>query len=220
MNMAKDLFDIDVMIFDVDGTLVDSARDIACAVNSVRKGVGLSSLPEETIISYVGTGVEDLIRMSLGEENLGHFEKAMKFLAEYYAANPAKYSRLYPNVTETLEFFRNKRKFVMSNRKSVFAKGTLTALGINDYFEGIFGADSENCRKPSSCMFDGNPLLAGMDRSKALMIGDMDIDILTGKAVGAKTCWVSYGLGKKESVAPLNPDMIVGDLAELKGLLK
>ena len=97
---------------------------------------------------------------------------------------------------------------------------TLKGLGIRDYFENIFGGDDENCLKPSACVLE--PIFSELhiDISNTLMVGDMAIDVETGKNAGAKTCWVTYGLGKAEDMKDLKPDYVIDDIMELKDIVK
>lgn len=210
---------VDYLIFDVDGTLVDSRKDIVKGVNHVLRTLGVEEKPGDEIMSYVGTGVLDLIKGSLGEKNLKLTDTASKMLADYYLKNTTVESILYPHVKEVLEYFNSKKKYVMSNRNPVFAKSTLEKLGIAGYFEDILGAVDEDCRKPSTCIFDKHPDLSKFDKSSAIMIGDMDIDVLTAKAIGIKSCWVTYGLGKERDVLPLQPDFVIDDISGLKKII-
>jgi len=209
------MLDMDVLIFDVDGTLVDSRKEIVNAVNSVMNDLGLKKRPGKAIMSYVGTGVDDLIRKTLGPKDERYFEQASKMLDEYYAKNPAKYSRLYPGVKKTLEYFNGKDMYVLTNRKRTFAEGAVKKLGIAKYFKGVLGGEDPSCRKPSRCVIDRSFFFKGIDRNKIIMIGDMDIDIRTGKDAGIRTCFAAYGFGKKKDIVHLKPDIIINDIRQL-----
>ena len=228
------MIDIDLMFFDVDGTLVDSRKDIANAVNHMLESFGMAGKPDDIIASYIGFGVKDLVRKSFGvgsdefaraiaakrlssDEAVDEGEKAF---VEYYAAHPAVDSTLYPHVIDVLEHFKGKHKYVLTNRYKRFADATLRALGIIGYFEDIFGGDDESCMKPSTCVVERIARDIKVMHKNAIIIGDMDVDIMTGKNSGMKTCWVSYGLGKIDSVAHLKPDYIIDDMVELKGIVQ
>ncbi len=210
---------IDAIFFDVDGTLVDSREDIANAVNHTLKKLGLPTRPIEEIASYIGTGVRDLIRKSLDLENSTIIDNAVNIFSDYYVKHSADFSKLYPHVKELLEHFRDKRKFVLTNRFKKFAEITLGELGIGDYFEKILGGDDENCMKPSACVLDGVFSELKIDKAKAMIVGDMAIDIMTGRNSGIRTCWVTYGLGKADDLKGLKPDYIIDDIAKLKDLI-
>jgi len=210
---------IDAVFFDVDGTLVDARKDIANAVNYAMRKLGLSDRPEVLIVSYIGTGVRDLITRSLGPEDIGSLEDGVRIFSDYYLKHAVDKARLYPNVKEILEYFKDKRKFVLTNRYTGFADATLKGLGIRQYFEYIIGGDNENCLKPSACAVDNFLPKLNITKERSIIIGDMAIDIMTGKNTGIKTCWVTYGLGKREDVEPLKPDFIIDDLIELKNII-
>jgi len=214
------MVDIDTILFDLDGTLVDSRKDIVKAVNFTLGRLGLPEKPAELIVSYIGLGIRDLLRKSLGKEKGSLAEPALKIFAEYFSKHCVDESRLYPHVKEILDYFRDKRKVVVTNRGRESAEITLKKLGIGDYFQEIFGGDDENCVKPSSCPLDRVAFQLGFDKNKTIMVGDMDIDILAGKNFGVLTCWVAYGLGKKEDVEKIGPDYIIDDIIELKDVIK
>ena len=185
------MIDVDVIFFDVDGTLVDARIDIANAVNYMLKRVGVRERSEKLITSYIGTGVKDLITKSLGSGNSRLVDDAIGIFSGYYFRHSADNARLYPHVEETLDFFKNKRKYILTNRYSRFADITLRKLGIRAYFDGIIGGDDDNCLKPSACVLDRFLPRFRIDKSKVLIVGDMVNDIMTGKNSGVKTCWVT-----------------------------
>ena len=211
---------IDTIFFDVDGTLVDARRDIANAMNHALHTLGFSRLPDETIVSHIGSGVKDLIRKSLGTGDEAIVAKGTKLYSDYYIAHAADETILYPHAVEILEYFKDRRKFILTNRYAAFADAALRGLGIRGYFEEIIGGDDENCLKPSACIVDGVAGRLRIDKKRSLIVGDMDVDVMTGKNAGIAACWVTYGLGKREEVAPLSPEYIIDDLIELKHIIK
>lgn len=211
--------DIQALIFDVDGTLVDARNDIVSAMTFTRKSLGLEPIPADAVIACVGTGVKDLVRKTMGTGHEGLLPRAFEIFMDYYLKHAADEAVLYPHVRETLEYFGDKRKFVLSNRMSAAAEATLGKMGIAKYFEHIVGADDETCLKPSSCPIDKDPVLSRLDRAAALIIGDMTYDIMAGRAAGIRTCWVTYGLGKREDIMPLKPDFVIDDMIELKKII-
>jgi len=214
------MLDIDTIIFDVDGTLVDSRKDIVRAINFTLRKLKFPEKPPELIISYIGLGIRDLIKKNLGEQKRDFVDEALKIFTGYFRKHSADESRLYPHVEETLDYFRNKRKVVITNRNRESAEITLKKLSIGDYFEEIFGGDDEDCIKPSACPLDRVCSKLGMDKSKIIMVGDMDIDIKAGKEFDIRTCWVSYGLGKREDVEKIEPDYVIDDIIELKKIIR
>jgi len=210
---------IDLIIFDLDGTLVDSREDIANAVNFTLKKIGLKEKSISEISSYIGTGIEELIRKSLGKKQEALLEKALSIFIEYYRKHSTDNTVLYPNVKEILEYFKNKRKAIVTNRNYEFALSALNKLGIRDCFEDIVGGDDTGCMKPSSCPLDRSMGRLNADKEKAIIVGDMDIDIVAGKRAGIITCGVTYGIGKKEDIIKAKPDFIIDDIIDLKKII-
>ncbi len=210
---------IDSIFFDVDGTLVNSTADIANAVNYTLGALKLPALSQSQVASYIGTGTKDLLDKSLGAGNAALAGKALNIFGEYYAKHSTDKSVLYPHVREILEYLKDKKKYILTNRYAKFADITLKGLDIRRYFEDVFGGDDENCLKPSACVIDSITAKLGIDKSNALIVGDMAIDIMTGRNSGIKTCWARYGLGKSEDVLPLRPDFVIDDLIELKKII-
>ncbi|MFQ5867415.1 MAG: HAD family hydrolase [bacterium] len=210
---------IDLIIFDLDGTLVDSRDDIANAVNFTLKKIGLKEKSISEISSYIGTGVEGLIRKSLGNKEEVLLKKALSAFEEYYKKHSTDNSVLYPNVKEILEYFKGKKKVIVTNRNYEFALLTLKTLGIYDYFEDIVGGDDIGCMKPSSCPLDMSMHRLNANKEEAIIVGDMDLDIVAGKRAGIITCGVTYGIGKKEDIIKAKPDFIIDDIMNLKNLI-
>lgn len=213
---------LDAIFFDVDGTLVDARKDIVNAVNYFLRELKLPPKPFEEIVSFIGTGVRDLVVRSVGKRgsNPAVIDKGVELFSSYYMKHPADEARLYPHAKDVLEHFAGKRKFILTNRYSRFAVITLDKMGIGRYFEAIVGGDDDKCLKPSACVLDAFLPQKGIDKEKTIIVGDMAIDIMTGKNSGIKTCWVSHGLGKLEDVRGLNPDFMINDLLELKSIVK
>src|SRR3989338_6670094 len=125
---------LDVIMFDVDGTLVDSAADIVKAMNYTLRLLGMSERPPSAIASYIGTGVKDLVKKSLGSENERSIRDGVGIFSKYYVDDSADRSKLYPHVKEVLEHFKDKRKLILTNRYTRFADITLKEMGIRDHF--------------------------------------------------------------------------------------
>ncbi len=210
----------DLIIFDLDGTLVDSRKDIANAVNFTLRKLSLKEKSLEEITSYIGRGVSDLIQKSLEKKNHVHLEKALSIFEKYYKEHSSDESILYPGVKEVLEYFKDKKKAIVTNRNYEFAVITLKALGIYDFFSSITGGDDIGCAKPNSCPLDKAIYHLAINKDRSIIVGDMDIDVLAGKASGIATCAVTYGIGKKEDIEKTKPDYIIDNISELKKIIK
>ena len=214
------MLDIDTIFFDVDGTLVDAKRDISAAMNAALREMSLPERPHEEIISYVGSGVGYLVGRSIGSDDPALVERGVRLYSEHYIRHPADHAFLYPHVTETLDYFSGKTKYILTNRYRSFTVPLLESLGLAHYFAGVISGDDETCVKPSARIFECPVTKPIFDRDQSIVVGDMDVDIQVGKNAGMKTCWVTYGLGKREDVEKLRPDYTISDIAELRQIIK
>jgi len=211
------MIELDAIFFDVDGTLVDATRDIVNATNFMLRTLGHKEKPYKEIVSHIGTGVSDLIRKSLEVSSRDPLvKKGVELYGNYYVGHAVDEAILYPHVRDVLKHFKGKRKFVLTNRYKRFAEKVLEAFEIDKYFEAVIGGDDEECLKPMKCLIDRTFSKFSVDHKKAMIVGDMDIDVMTGKNSGVATCFVTYGLGKASDVMKLKPDYVIDDIAELK----
>ena len=206
---------VDLIMFDLDGTLADTGADLADSVNFTRAHFDLAPLAAQRIHANVGRGVEHLIKSSVTIENSEHFYEVMRVFLDYYEAHLLDKTVLYPGVHEVLDHFRGKRRAVVSNKMQRFSEAVVRGLGVRECFDLILGGDSAPEKKPHPAL-----LALVLERfqtapSSALMVGDGDIDIEAGKRAGVMTCGVTYGLGDKNQLIAAKPDVLIGTLAEL-----
>jgi len=211
---------IDLIVFDLDGTLVDSKDDVADAINFVLKELGLLERGRQEVISFIGRGREELIRSSLGEGNDHLVKEASKIFSEYYKEHCLDKTKLYPKTREILDYFANKTKIIVTNRNYESAIHLLKKLDIYSFFIDVIGGDDSNCKKPSTCVMQMVLDKYKTNKEKAIIVGDMDIDILTGKNIGICTCAVTYVIGDKESILKSKPDYVIDDIVKLKDIIK
>jgi phosphoglycolate phosphatase len=202
---------MDLLIFDLDGTLIDSRLDLANAVNAVRSHLGMSILPIELVSSYVGNGAQVLVRRALGESATdAEFQKGLAFFMQYYAAHDLDRTTLYPGVQVSLDRFRDagKRMAVLSNKPTAMSRGILDGLGVGGHFFRILGGDSFEEKKPDPIGVEALMREAGVDRARTMMVGDSSVDIATARNAGIACCGVTYGF-KPESLKDPAPDLVV-----------
>lgn len=217
--MVKDRYYVDVIMFDLDGTLVDSLEGIIEAVGRTLAEMGKPGRSDEEIISYIGTGVKDLIKRSSGEESEEFVNKGVKIFSKYFKDHCDEKSRLYPNVRHVLDIYGKKKLFIVTNRNADMARRTLDNFGISGYFRDVIGGDDDLCQKPSACPLKRALFAACKDEERALMVGDMDLDVIAGKKAGILTCGVTYGIGRAEDIEKAEPDYVVDDIIKLKDLI-
>lgn len=207
-----------VVLFDLDGTLIDSVPDIAVAVNAMLESLGYPTYSEEKMRSWVGNGAKVLVKRALSgdvkiDETLSEdlFSNAYQLFLDFYMQNVCKDTRLYPTVQETLETLKNKgyRLAIVTNKPYAFVAPILDTLGLNGLFETYIGGDTLSLKKP-----DPMPLVYMCDQlnisvDKALMVGDSKNDILAAKAAGMQSIGVTYGYNYGEAIEVYDPEVVV-----------
>ncbi|MFH1046243.1 MAG: HAD-IA family hydrolase [Candidatus Omnitrophota bacterium] len=212
---------VSLLFFDLDGTLVDSRIDIANAVNFTLRKLGLKEKPIAEIFNFIGAGLENLIKQALGSRSGSvDFDQALEVYKQFYRKHFLDNTKLYPGVKETLEHFKDKTIVMVSNKQKEFIELTLEALDIDHYFAKVIGGDNIGCLKPSSCPLNEALLQFSVDKNRAIIVGDMDLDILAGKKAGIATCGATYGIGKKEDILKAQPDYIIERIEQLKEIIQ
>lgn len=208
-----------VFIFDLDGTLVDSKRDIVFSVNRAFLRLGFPALPEEEVAREIGRGSAFLFRRLLGATVPdGRIEALVVAFKEVYGRHLLDRTRTYPGIVELLSRFGAFRKAVVTNKNQVFADRIVDGLGLRGHFQGVYGSEAFATQKP-----DPGPILGvcrkwGVAPSEAVVIGDSPFDVAAGKAAGARTVAVRYGFGGPEAFRADPPDFAVDSVDALVGL--
>jgi len=204
-----------LLVFDLDGTLVDSKEDLANAVNVALESFGLPPLPHPVIYSYVGDGASALIRRALPEETADRLPEVLDRFLEYYRRHLLDTTRAYPGVVGALRKWAGfYRMAVLTNKGVAMSREILSGLSLDGYFFEVRGGDSFATKKP-----DPEGLLhilreAGVEAQEAIMVGDSRNDVLAGKAAGTVTCGVTYGLAAS-GFAEHPPDFTVDRFPDL-----
>jgi len=210
---------IRLLLWDLDGTLVDSMADLVASVNALREHRALPPLPLATIRSYVGSGARTLIQRALGE-NARELDQALTFFLDHYQSHLLDQTRSYPGIPELLETLqeRSLRMVVLTNKPLAHSETILQGLGLDPFFVRVVGGDSFPTRKPDPA--GALALLAELRVApkEALMIGDSDNDILTAHHGGLWSLGVTYGYAP-ESFAHAEPDGRVDDVHDLGSIL-
>jgi phosphoglycolate phosphatase len=202
---------MDLLIFDLDGTLVDSRLDLANAVNATRGHMGMTPLANARVYTYVGNGAPLLIRRALGDgATEPEVQEALEFFLEYYNEHDLDNTTLYPGVRESLDRLRDagKRMAVLTNKPVRMTRSIVEGLGVRGHFFQVYGGNSFDQKKPHPMGVEALMREAAVDRARTMMIGDSSVDVLTARNAGIACCGVTYGF-QPESLADPAPDLLV-----------
>ena len=224
-----------LLVFDLDGTLIDSGRDICNSVNAALVHCGLAELPDEVIAGHIGDGAAMLIRRALAEFSDGReasaekpvaagvddtlFDSAFRYFLDYYRAHKLDFTCCYPGVLEALEELKTapdgsaRPMAVLTNKPVGPARAICEGLGLSPYFYEIYGGDSFPAKKPDPMGLQSLIAEAGVSAAETLMIGDSDVDVKTARNAGAWVLGCTFGLAT-ESLLEAEPDVLVDAAAE------
>jgi phosphoglycolate phosphatase len=213
-----------LIVFDLDGTLIDSRQDLCNSVNATLEHFGLKALPDDVIAGFIGDGAAMLIRRALavpGELPAGSpapeeafFEEAFAYFLAYYRAHKLDFTQVYPGVLESLEALKTmpdgsaRPMAVLTNKPVGPARAICEGLGLSPYFFSIYGGDSFSTKKPDPLGLITLMAEAEAKPGETLMIGDSDVDIRTARNAGAWALGCSFGLAP-EALEVMEPDAVV-----------
>jgi len=206
------------LLFDLDGTLVETLTDIAESVNYAVRRLGLPERSREEVRSFVGRGVQHLLLQSVGEEREDLLEEGLRLFREHYDVHCLDHSTLLPGTKECLDFYADRDLAVVSNKPEVYVRRMLADLGIESYFSVVYGGDSLEERKPSPLMAVRAAEEFGHPRSAGVLVGDLPVDVETGRAAGVHTVAVLGGFGTREDLLASGPDTLIESLHDLPEL--
>jgi phosphoglycolate phosphatase len=203
------------LVFDLDGTLIDSKLDLALSIDATLKHMGAPPLPHEQIYGYVGNGAAVLVRRALGESvSDAAAEEGHKYFLAYYREHMLDNTVTYPGVREALDLLEKHPMAVLTNKPVRFSERILEGLGIARYFRYVYGGNSFETKKPDP---EGMNIILrdlAIAPREAMIVGDSDVDVRTARNSGTWCCGVSYGLGL-EGLRTHPPDLMLDNLADL-----
>lgn len=207
--------DIRLLIFDLDGTLIDSRLDLVHSVNATLEHLGRAPLLHETIESYVGDGVAALIHRALGPGGTDQeARRGQEFFLSYYRRHMLDNTVLYPGVLEALDHLGSRNMAVLTNKPVRFSEEILKGLDVARFFKFVYGGNSFSCKKPDPIGVQTLLRDLGASPNEAMMVGDSGVDVRTARNAGIWSCGVTYGLGL-ESMRTDPPDLMLDNLADL-----
>jgi phosphoglycolate phosphatase len=200
-----------LFIFDLDGTLIDSSRDLAIAMNATRVHVGLPEIDPASIFSFVGNGAAVLVRRALGPDASEDLvAEALAFFLKFYRAHALEHTQVYPGIRETVEQLhaREHPLAVLTNKPARISSDILEAIGLAKYFVQVYGGDSLPAKKPNPIGIQRLLEGTGTAAHEALMIGDSSVDVQTARNAGVAACGVLWGF-QPDSLRETVPDFLV-----------
>jgi phosphoglycolate phosphatase len=223
---AFDPHSIRLVIFDLDGTLIDSRLDLVHSVNAALRHIGRPALPDDLIASYVGDGAPILIQRALGGEEVDEatVRKGLEFFLAYYREHKLDHTTVYPGIVEALTTILHahngaagtqRKMAVLSNKPVNPSRAIVEALGLGHFFSQVYGGNSFSTKKPDP--EGARKLLAesGVQPEQAVIVGDSHVDMLTGQNAGMHTIGVTYGFAPHSFQHEL-PDVLVDSPGELR----
>ncbi|HYL94138.1 MAG TPA: HAD hydrolase-like protein [Alphaproteobacteria bacterium] len=213
---------IKLLIFDLDGTLVDSRQDLANSINAMLTHVGKPQLPCDVIASYIGDGAPMLVRRSLGDpDDESYLQQALKFFLDYYREHKLDTTYVYDGIIPALDRIQKSsngaspvKMAVLSNKPVYPSRAIVDALGLAPYFFQVYGGNSFHTKKPDPAGVEALLSEASALAQETVIIGDSDIDVLTARNYGIYSVGVTYGLAP-HTLKDAPPDVLIDHPHEL-----
>lgn len=207
--------EVRALIFDLDGTLIDSKLDLALSVNATLAELSRDPLPHDQIFSYVGQGAPALIARALGSDvSERDCAIGLEFFIKYYSAHKLDNTVLYPGVREALDALRGMTMAVYTNKPVRVSRSIIAGLGLSDHFQVVYGGNSFERKKPDPMGVHTILQEFGTAAAQTMLVGDSEIDVQTARNAGTWSCGVTYGFGSHR-LDECPPDLLVDNLTEL-----
>jgi len=187
---------VKALLFDLDGTLIDSKQDLVLSVNATLRSLGREELPADLVASYVGSGAPVLIQRALGgSPDSEEFQRALQFFLAYYEQHKLDFTRAYPGVQEALQQLRDIPMVVLTNKPVNISVRILEGLSLAPFFQAVYGGNSFPTKKPDP--LGANTILAQLSVApqEAVMVGDSEVDVQTARNAGMISVIVNFGFG-------------------------
>ena len=220
-----------LLVFDLDGTLIDSRLDLMHSVNAMLRHIGRPDLDGDVIASYVGDGAPALVRRALeNTDDEALLRAALEYFLAYYRLHKLDHTTVYEGIPETLAGLANsslanpsngvqRKMAVLSNKPVNPSRLIVQALGLGDFFVCVYGGNSFTTKKPDPLGVRTILQETGVAADEALIIGDSSVDVLTGRNAGLWTCGVTYGFAP-HTLEDAPPDVLIESPRELAELLR
>jgi len=206
----------DLLIFDLDGTLIDSKKDLADSVNAMRVWRGLPPLADDRVSSYVGDGAPTLVRRALPGASEEDLSQALRFFLDYYREHMLDATTLYPGVREALNRLHDAHVplAILTNKPVKFSVQLIERLGLTPHFFRVYGGNSFEEKKPNPIGIEKLVSELGAARERTTMVGDSAVDVRTARNARVQACGVSWGF-QPETFADAPPDFVIDAMEAL-----
>ena len=215
------MLSVDALLFDLDGTLIDSQRDIANAVHELQRRYDREPSPDAEVARFIGDGVAALVERAIGERPAPELAEAVAFFKAHYRAHALDHTYVYPGVYDTLAALSDKKLAVVTNKPVRISRHILTRLGLIRFFPVVIGGDSVQKKKPHP-----EGLLAALEQlgmrrpERALMVGDSAQDVLAARAAGMRSCGIESNIGDPALMRRARPDITVPSMPDLMRVIQ
>jgi phosphoglycolate phosphatase len=208
---------LQLLIFDLDGTLIDSSRDLAIATNAMLRYLERPEVDEKTVNSYVGDGAAKLVRRAIGDDaSDAEFERGYRYFIQFYREHSLENTRLYAGIYEALVELKTAGNIlaVLTNKPVKISNDILEGLKVASFFVQVYGGNSFETKKPDPLGIETLLTETGIKRKCTIMIGDTSVDIQTARNANVRAMGVSWGF-KPETLNDPPADVIVSNPREL-----
>ncbi|MBI1911143.1 MAG: HAD-IA family hydrolase [Deltaproteobacteria bacterium] len=216
------IIETDLIIFDLDGTLIDSSQDIAWSANRTLLAMDHRERDINEIVGHIGWGVKPLLEKLMPDEGPERILEARNKFLEFYGGHLVVKTYIYPGVIDTIEFFRDKGKqmAIVTNKPIGLSEQILDILKLSRYFRMVLGGDSLLNKKPHPEPVEKVVNTLGVAPNKAVIVGDSPVDCEAGKAAGTCTVGAAYGFRGRGELVEAGCDIIIDEFSKLKEVLK
>jgi phosphoglycolate phosphatase len=208
---------MNLVIFDLDGTLIDSKLDLVHSVNAARSHMALPPISADLVASYVGSGAPVLMRRALGPEaNEADVQRALRYFLDYYRDHMLDNTYLYSGVREALDSLHGAgtKLAILTNKPVRFSQALVHGLGLGGHFVRVYGGNSFEQKKPDPIGIRTLIDETGADQARTIMVGDSAVDVRTARNAQVLACGVTYGF-QPETFEQDPPDLLVDDMQKL-----
>jgi phosphoglycolate phosphatase len=219
MQRLAEKITVDLIVFDLDGTLADTLPDLAAAANFACRRLGLPEHSPEAIRGMIGGGERKLIQRLVGPAAQDRVEDCLKLYLDHYTRHNGELTRLYPGVTDTLARLAGRNLAVLSNKLQRLTQQALEAIDLARFFVAIRGGGEGIPLKPAPDHLLALTADLGVKPARTLMVGDKPADIRAGQGAGACTAAVTYGYGDPDSLRAASPDFLLQQFSQLPDIL-